>query len=63
MESTVTSVDINKTGKYLTEYFVIPGLPELTNLLEDTLEEIPLKDGAAVLSFRPFEIKTVKFVK
>ena len=35
----------------------------LTNLLEDPREELPLTAGALELSFSPFEIKTVKFVK
>ena len=35
----------------------------ITNILEDTLEEIPSADGEITLEFRPFEIKTVKFVK
>ena len=33
----------------------------LTNLLEDALEELPAEDGAVTLSFRPFEIKTLRF--
>lgn len=32
----------------------------LTNLLEEELEELPVTDCAIRLSFRPFEIKTVK---
>ena len=33
----------------------------LTNLLEDEKERLLLNDGAVSLSFKPFEIKTVKF--
>ena len=32
----------------------------LTNMLEDERESVPAEDGAFSLSFRPFEIKTVK---
>ena len=31
----------------------------ITDMLEEKREELPLRDGAAELSFRPFEIKTV----
>ena len=33
----------------------------LTNLLEDALGELPLENGEVSLTFRPFEIKTIKF--
>ena len=33
----------------------------LTNLLEDPVETLPVEDGAVSLTFRPFEIKTVRF--
>ncbi|WP_458119827.1 alpha-mannosidase [Paenibacillus sp. Z6-24] len=33
----------------------------LTNLLEDELESIPVTDGRITLSFRPYEIKTLKW--
>ncbi len=32
----------------------------LTNMLEDEKESVPVQDGSFSLSFRPFEIKTVK---
>lgn len=35
----------------------------LTNLLEDELEELRLSGGAVTLRFKPFEIKTVKFIR
>ena len=35
----------------------------LTNLLEDEKESLPIEDGSLTLSFRPFEIKTVKFTR
>lgn len=35
----------------------------LTNMLEDIKEELPITDGKILLSFRPFEIKTVLLVK
>ena len=31
----------------------------ITNMLEEKKEELPIEDGAAKLTFRPFEIKTV----
>ena len=33
-----------------------------TNLLEDDLGDIPLSDGAVLLDFKPFEIRTVRIV-
>lgn len=33
----------------------------LTNLLEDPLCELPVENGEVKLSFRPFEIKTIRF--
>jgi alpha-mannosidase len=33
----------------------------LTNILEDPVETLPVEDGAVTLTFRPFEIKTVRF--
>ena len=51
-----------KTKAKITAGIPVSGA-ELTNLLEDTDEEIPVRDGAVELSFRPFEIKTVKFRK
>ena len=36
---------------------------ELTNLLEDPIEAVALEDGEAALTFRPFEIKTVKLTR
>ena len=35
----------------------------LTNLLEDEKEALAVKDGKLTLAFRPFEIKTVKFIR
>ncbi len=32
----------------------------LTNILEDALGALPMADGKARLTFRPFEIKTIK---
>lgn len=51
-----------KTKAKITAGIPVSGA-EITNLLEDTDEEIPVRDGAVELSFRPFEIKTVKFRK
>ena len=33
---------------------------EETNMLEEILSSVPVKDGRISLSFRPFEIKTIK---
>ena len=35
----------------------------LTNLLEDEKEDLPVADGALSLAFKPFEIKTIKFIR
>ena len=31
-------------------------------MLEQELEEIPIKDGAVTLDFRAFEVKTVRLI-
>ena len=36
---------------------------EITNLMEETVEALDIKDGKVALSFTPFEIKTVKLSK
>ena len=36
---------------------------ELTNLLEDALEDVPVSDGKLSLTFRPFEVKTLKLYR
>ena len=44
-----------------------PGVPVsgvvLTNILEDETEKLSLANGSVSLTFRPFEIKTVKFTR
>ena len=32
---------------------------KLTNMLEETIEELPVEKGKVKLNFRPFEIKTI----
>ena len=34
----------------------------LCDMLEQELEEIPIKDGAVTLDFRAFEVKTVRLI-